>query len=145
MNRSHTWKLLAAIGVGGGLALAGPALPAVGYHSPPALLSVEVADEATLVARGAAVSVPVEVLCPSGAGGYLSVTVTQRAGSRIASGYGTTSDFACTGATQIIHLTVNAQDMAFKRGTAVADAWLTIFAPYFGSTVSDEEIIQIAR
>jgi hypothetical protein len=145
MHLRSSWKLLAAIGVGGGLALAGPVRPAVGFHSPPEVLSVEVGDTATLVARGAAISVPVEVVCPAGSSGFLSVNVSQRAGSRIASGFGGTGDFLCTGTTQIVNVTVTAQDLAFKRGTAVASSTLNVFSPFFGQSVTDEEIIQITR
>ena len=96
MTKRHVLRLLAAVVVGGGVAFAVPVLPAVGQISPPAVVSVEVGDEATLVARGAAVLVPVEVTCPAGGTGFLSVRVTQRAGSRIASGSGSTSDFVFT-------------------------------------------------
>lgn len=137
---------LAAIGIGGGLAILGPALPAVGFHSPPEVISVEVGDEATLVARGAAVSVPVEITCPAGATGFLSVNVTQRAGSRIASGTGGSNDFVCTGATQTVDVLVTAQGQAFKRGGAVAQAYLSVCQDFFFCTsVSDSENIQISR
>ena len=139
------WRLLAAIGIGGGLAFAGPVLPAVGQVSPPAVFSVEVGDEATLVARGAAVLVPVEIRCPAGATGSLSVEVTQRAGSRIASGFGSTSDFVCTGATQTVEVLVTAQGQAFKKGPAVAEASLFVCSNFFCQFVSDTENIEIAR
>lgn len=145
MTKRHSWKVLAAVSVGGGMALALPVLPAVGQISPPSTVAVEVTDQATLVARGAAVLVPVEVVCPAGSFAYLSTTVNQRAGSRIATGAASTSDFACTGATQIVNVLVYAQGQAFKQGTAVADAYLSVYNGYFGQTVTDNEIIQIAR
>ena len=57
---------LAAVALGAELAFAAPALPAVGQLSPPTIVSIDVGEEATLVAKGAAVLVPVEVVCPAG-------------------------------------------------------------------------------
>ncbi len=146
MTKRNIVRVLGAFAVGGAVAFAVPALPAVGQLSPPAVVSVEVGDEATLVARGAAVSVPIEVLCPAGATGFLNVQVTQRAGSRIASGYGGTSDFVCTGATQTVDLQVPAQGQAFKKGGAVAEASLSVCPDFFSCVfVRDNENIQIAR
>jgi hypothetical protein len=145
MTKRHVLRLLAAVVVGGGVAFAVPVLPAVGQISPPAVVSVEVGDEATLVARGAAVLVPVEVRCPAGGTGFLSVRVTQRAGSRIASGSGSTNDFVCTGATQIVEVLVHAEGQAFKRGPAVAEASLFACGPFFCQPVSDTENIEIVR
>lgn len=146
MTKSHALRLLAAIGIGAGLALATPVLPAVGQDSPPSVVSVEVGDEATLVARGAAVSVPVEVICPAGSRGFVSVRVTQRAGSRIASGSAGTSDFICTGATQTVDVLVHAQGQAFKKGPAVAEAFLSVCSDFFFCvSTSDTENIQIVR
>ncbi len=146
MTKRNVVRLLAAIGVGGGLAFAIPALPAVGQISRPAVVSVGVGDQATLVARGAAVLVPVEIQCPAGATGFLSVRVTQRAGSRIASGMGSTSDFVCTGATQTVNVLVPAQGQAFKKGPAVAEASLFVCSDFFFcQSVSDTENIDIAR
>ena len=146
MNRRRSLPLL-AIGLGGGLALTIPALPAVGTHSPPEVISVEVGDEATIVARGAAVRVPVEVTCPAGSTAFVSAGVTQRAGSRIASGFGSTS-IVCTGGSQTVEVTANAQGsgQAFKKGSAVADATVSVCQSFLGCTsVSDSETIQIVR
>jgi hypothetical protein len=74
------------------------------------------------------------------------VQVTQRAGSRIANGFGGTSDFACTGATQVVNVLVPAQGNAFKKGPAVAQASLFACSPDFGcQSVTDTENIDIAR
>ncbi len=145
MSKRNLLRMLAAIGVGGGLAFAAPALPAVGQVSPPTVLSVEVGDEATLVARGAAVSVPIEVICPPGTNAFVSARVTQRVGSRIASGSGATSDVACSGATQTVDVVVPAQGQAFKKGPAVADAFLSGCDFFSCQTVTDAENIQISR
>lgn len=146
MTKRHVFRMLAAIGVGSGLAFGIPALPAVGQLSPPTVISVEVGDQATLVARGAAVLVPVEVVCPAGSTfRSLNVQVTQRAGSRIASGFGSTSDFVCTGATQTINVLVTAQDLAFKKGPAVAQASLFVCNEFGCQSVTDTENIDIVR
>jgi len=146
MSKRSTWRLLAAIAVGGGLAFSVPALPAVGQASPPGpVVSVGVGDPATLVAKGAAVSVPVDVTCPAGSTGYLSVRVTERAGSRIASGFGSSS-VVCTGAPQTVDVLVTGQGQAFKKGPAVAEASLSVCSYfYFCQFASDTGTIQIAR
>ena len=147
MTKRHLLPTLAAIGLGGGMTFAIPALPAVAFHSPPEVISVEVGDEATIVARGAAVLVPIEVTCPAGSQGFLSTRVTQRAGRRIASGNGFT-EVTCTGSTQVVDVLVQAQGggQAFKKGTAVAEATLsTCGGFFFCTTVSDTETIQIVR
>ena len=146
MRTKHAYGGLAAIAVGAGLAFGIPALPAVGQVSPPSVISVEVGDQATLVARGAAVLVPVEVRCPADSPFHsLSVQVTQRAGSKIAYGFGSTSDFACTGATQVVNVLVTAQSMAFKKGPAAAQASLFACSEFGCQSVSDTETIDIAR
>ncbi len=121
--RKHAYGGLAAIAVGAGLALGVPALPAVGQISPPSIMSVRLGGQATLVAKGAALSVPVQVRCPASSPFQsLSVQVTQRAGSKIANGYGGTNDFACTGATQTVTVVVQAQSIPFKKGPAAGQA-----------------------
>lgn len=146
MTKRHVVRVLSAIGLGGGLALAIPLLPAVGQISPPAVVSINVGDTATLVERGAAILVPVQVRCPAGAEfASLSVNVTQRAGSRIASGFGSTNDFVCTGATQTVNVLVTAQNQAFKKGGAVAQASLFVCFQSGCTPVTDTENIQIGR
>ena len=146
MTKRQVLSALGALVVGAGLAVAAPAMPAVGQFSPPTVISVEVGDEAKLVAKGAAVLVPVEVTCPAGtAFGSLSVQVTQRVGSRIASGFGGTSNFACTGTTQVVHVLVTAQDAAFKKGPAVAQASLFVCGDFGCQSVTDTETIRIVR
>jgi hypothetical protein len=146
MTSKQLLRPLAAIGMGVGLAFGIPGSPAVGQLSPPSVVSVEIGDTATLVARGAAVLVPVEVRCPAGATfGSVVVEVTQRAGSRIASGFGGTSDFACTGATQTVYVLVNAESQAFKKGPAVAETSMFVCGDFGCASVSDTEVIDIER
>ena len=146
MSKRHVLSTLGAIVVGAGLAVGVPVMPAVGQISPPTVISVEIQDEATLVARGAAVLVPVEVICPAGSTfRVLSAQVTQRAGSRIASGFGSTSDFVCTGTTQVVNVLVPAQDVAFKKGEAIAQASLFVCDGFTCQSVTDTENIEIVR
>jgi hypothetical protein len=146
MTKRQFFKPMAALAAGAGLAFAVPALPAVGQFSPPATVSVEVQDAATLVARGAAVLVPVEIVCPVGSSfRSVSVQVTQRAGSGIASGSGGTGDFTCTGSTQVVEVLVPAQGQAFKKGEAVAQASLFLCSDLGCQTVTDTENIQLVR
>ncbi|HVF15123.1 MAG TPA: hypothetical protein VM942_11020 [Acidimicrobiales bacterium] len=152
MSRRNVVRLFAAIGMGAGLTFAGPTLPAVGQVFPPpppppptTTLSVELGDEATLVARGAAVSVPVEVICPAGSIRFVNAQVTQRVGSRIARGFGGT-ELTCTGTTQTVEVLVRAQEQAFKRGSAVGEASMFFCDPFFFcQSVMDTETIRIVR
>lgn len=121
---SRWLRAVAALALGGGLALAGPALPAVGFHSHPSVAAdIEVGDEATLVAKGAAVLIRVEVTCEPGGTGYVSVEVSQARGRHVANGYGFT-EIACEGTTQVVQMMVQAHSGAFKTGPAVVRAEL---------------------
>ena len=147
MKMKHSLGGLAAVAVGAGLAFSMGVMPAVGQISPPSVFTLRIGNDATLVARGASIIVPVSVRCPADSPFQsVSVQVTQRAGSKIASGYGGTSDFACNGATQTVNVQVNAQGMAFKRGTASAQASMYACSPTFGCTpVQDSATINIAK
>ena len=81
-----------------------PASSAVAFLSSPQTWDVAVQQPVTLQARGAAVSVPVQVTCPTGAFASLEVTVTQRSGSSVVSG-SRSREVSCTGSPQ--QLTVN--------------------------------------
>jgi hypothetical protein len=140
MIKRRVSPVLAAIGVGG-LAFANQLPPAAAQES----LSVELGDLATLQARGAAVSVSIEVTCPVGYTRSVPVRVTQRVGSRIARGAGGTSRAACTGDTQTVDVWVHAEGQAFKKGPAVAEASLVFCNDFSCQFVSDTENIQIVR
>jgi hypothetical protein len=112
-----------AITVGGVVAAVAPASPAVAFLSGPLFLDVQV-ESGTLVARGAAVDVQVEVTCTSPQA-FVDITLTQRAGSAIASGFGSTT-VGCTGAAQRVVVTVTAfGEKAFRKQTAVATATIS--------------------
>lgn len=140
INR-RTLAMTAAALVGGmAFVLFGPASPAVGFFSPPLLLDVQVKSPATLVAKGAAVDVKLEVICAGADTASVGVSLTQRAGSEIASGYGSTQ-IGCTNQWQTVIVTVQAQPgKAFKKGPAVADARIFGCAYYY--PCGSEEDIQ---
>jgi len=95
--------------------------PAVAFFSGGLFLDVQPQSPGTLVARGAAVDVPVEVTC-NAQFADLRVELTQRVGKDIASGFGYT-ELACTGGHQrlLVRLTTFG-GKAFTKGTAVATA-----------------------
>jgi hypothetical protein len=60
------------------------------------------------------------------------VSLTQRAGSGIASGYGFTEIGCTTNANQTVLVPVNAeQGKSFKKGTVIADASVFACTPHF--------------
>jgi hypothetical protein len=147
MHRSAWGRTLIAIIIGGALAAAIPALPAVGQFSPPH----PVVDIGTgsLVARGAAVDVPVTYTCGPGdlVYGYLSVQLSQRTqAGRLAQGFGYTENIVCDGTPHTVIVRVTAESffggVAFKSGVALATATLVIRLEGFGQEVESvqEEI-----
>ena len=124
-------------------ALIGPVSSAVGFFSPPLSLDVRINSPATLVARGAAVDVPLDVVCTSRQA-EVFVQVRQRAGSAIAQG-DAFREITCEGDIQQITVTVFANGgKAFKKGTAVAEAQIFGCIGFCGLETDTSEI-QIAR
>ena len=104
------------------VALLGGAGPAVAYDSGGLHLDATAQSPARLVARGAAIDVPVDVECNATQLASLSVSVTERVGKQIATGSGS-SQVACPGGHQDILIRVTAgPGKAFAKGTAVATA-----------------------
>lgn len=119
----------AALALGTVLAILVPASPAVGFFSPPLLLDVQIQPTATVVARGAAVEARVEVTCAGASYAYVNMSITQRVGSEVASG-GTSTQVACGPQRQTLLMLVTAQPgKAFRKGTAVAEAYISGCAP----------------
>jgi hypothetical protein len=143
MSKRSLIRLVAAVALGAAASLALPALPAVGTHSPLVPHDIEIAEPMTLVAKGAGVIVPVEVTCPSGSTGFVSVRVTQRRGNRVSTGFGGTT-VECTGATQTVEVLVTADQGAFKKGTALAEARLTACPAFPGGCVEDTDFEEIS-
>jgi hypothetical protein len=145
--RSRVAAVVVAIVAGGVLALFAAAGPAVAFFSGGLLLDIQVESPATLVARGAAVDVPLQVTC-NGPSADITVTVTQKSGSGVAEGNGFTS-VGCTGASQqiLVRATANSFGKAFKQGTAVATADISGCSQNFdtcGREV-DSEVIAIQK
>jgi hypothetical protein len=147
MHRSGWGRTLIAIFVGGVLASAVSVLPAVGQDSPPH----PVVDIGTgrLVAKGAAVDVPVTYTCGPGEldFGYLYVQLSQRTQQgRLAQGYGYTNDIVCDGTPHTVIVQVDAGSyyggVAFKSGVALAEATLVVRLEGFTTEVESvrEEI-----
>ena len=100
-----------------------PSGPAVAFSSGGLFLDVQVEEPVRLVARGAAVDVPLEITCNASGVVDVFVTVTQRVNNGVASGNGFAT-FACTGSGQdvTVRVTADPADKAFIRGTAVIEA-----------------------
>jgi hypothetical protein len=111
-----------AVTAGVVLALFASSGPAVAFFSGGLFLDVQVESPASLVARGAAVDVPLEVTCNATGTVFVDVTVTQKAGSGVAQGFGSTQ-VGCAGSGEQINVRVQASGAkTFKQGTAVASA-----------------------
>jgi hypothetical protein len=92
----------------------------LGFFSPPLLLEIHVNSPATLVAKGAGANVSVQIECAGARTAFVDFSLTQRAGSAVATGFGSTQ-VGCTNANQTVLVLVTAQSgKAFKKGTAVA-------------------------
>lgn len=108
--------------------LAGPAAMAG------ALETLNLGDTGELVARGAAVLVPIEVTCgeasPSPFASSVVVQVRQRTGNHITEGSGS-ARLVCDGTPQTVEALVTAQDTPFKPGSALVTA-NTFICGYLG-------------
>jgi hypothetical protein len=132
-----------AILLGGLLALFATSGPAVAFFSGGLFLDVQVKSPATLVAKGAAVQVPLEVTCNATGTAFVQVTVTQKAGSGVAQGSGFTQ-VGCTGSGEQITVLVQATGAkTFKKGTAVATAEIFGCNNVTCGSETDSEVIQI--
>jgi hypothetical protein len=146
--RTRIAAVVVAIVLGGVLALFATSGPAVAFFSGGLFLDVQVGSPATLVARGAAVDVPLEVTCNAAPNtAFVQVVVTQRAGSGVAQGSGSTA-VGCTGSGQQVTVRVQAfGGKAFKQGTAVASAEISGCTANFSTcgNETDSETIDIKR
>ncbi len=116
--------------------------------------TVEVGDTGTLIAKGAAVIVPVTVTCdpstappfpfPGPGGSSVTVSVTQRSGNRIAQGYGGTA-VTCDGTPQTVNVRLTANQAPFKPGTALATATMFQCDASGCHQASDTEEIRLTK
>ncbi|HEY7264272.1 MAG TPA: hypothetical protein VH589_22675 [Trebonia sp.] len=133
---------LAAVAIAGGAVVAtvGPASPALGFFSPPLLLEIHVNSPATLVAKGAGVNVVARVECSGASTAFVEVQLTQRVGSDTAIGFGSTEIGCATNANQNVLVLVTAQGgKAFRKGTAVADGFVSACTPNFRVCGSEQD------
>jgi hypothetical protein len=124
MFRRAVIRIVLLVTLGFALAAAVPTLPAIAQ---PTAVTVELGQTATLVAKGAAVEVPVIYSCsPDTTFGDLSVSITQRVGGkRIAQGSRSTFDVICDGAEHTALITVTSSSgTPFHQGVAFAQASL---------------------
>lgn len=134
-----------ALVVGTLIAVSLPLTSAVAFDSPPDTWRVEIASTAKLEARGAAVTVPVQVQCPAGVNATVTMSVTQRSGSGTISAF-RAINVSCTGGpTQhSVSVIVEFGSRVFKKGPAFADASVG-FCQYCGAMDTDSRTITIER
>jgi hypothetical protein len=143
--RTRAAAAVVALLLGGLLALFATSGPAVAFFSGGLFLDVQVESPARLVARGAAVDVPVEVTCNATGTAFVQVHVTQRSGSGVAEGFGSAS-VGCTGSSQQITVRVQATGgKVFKKGTAVVTAEVSGCNNVTCGSETDSEVIEIQR
>src|SRR5512132_967975 len=143
--RTRAAAAMVAIVLGGLLALFATSGPAVAFFSGGLFLDVQVGSPAHLVARGAAVDVPVEVTCNATGTADVFVRVTQKSGSGVAQGFGPAS-VGCTGSGQQITIRAQAEGgKTFKQGTAVASAEIFGCNRVTCGSETDSEVIQIQK
>lgn len=145
-RRTKTAAVVVAILAGVVLALFAASGPAVAFFSGGLFLDVQVESPATLVARGAAVDVPLEVTCNAAGQAFVEVTVTQRSGSGVAQGTGSTT-VGCTGSGQriVVRVFATSGGKTFKQGTAVVTAQIFGCRQDVCGSETDSETITIQR
>jgi hypothetical protein len=143
--RAKLAAAVVAIILGSVLALFATTGPAVAFFSGGLFLDVQVNSPAHLVARGAAVDVPLEVTCNATGSVDVFVSVSQKAGSSVAQGFGSTR-VGCTGSGQQITVRVTASGgKTFKQGTAVASAEIFGCNNVTCGSETDSEVIDIKK
>ena len=144
-KRTRMTAAVVALLLGGLLALFATSGPAVAFFSGGLFLDVQVDSPARLLARGAAVEVPLEVTCNAVGTVDVQVTVTQRSGSGATQGFGF-DQVGCTGAGEHVTLVVQVFGAkAFKKGTAVATAEVFGCNNVTCGSETDSEVIDIQR
>ncbi len=125
MNRVGKVKAVAAGTVlAGSAAIAAllPTSPAVAFFSGGLSLDISLGSPGTLVAKGAAVTIPVTYSC-NGPSAGISVQATEKTGHTTASGSGF-EQVGCTGSRVTTLVTLQTNGTAFAKGTAAV--WATI-------------------
>jgi hypothetical protein len=146
LRRRAAVAIVTALLLAGTVALLASSGPAVAFSSGGLFLDVQVEEPARLVARGAAVDVPLEVTCNATDPVEVFVTVTQRVGKGVAAGSGFAS-FGCTGGGQdvVVRVTANPSGKAFVRGNAVVQAQIFGCGRRGCGSETDSETVRIQR
>jgi hypothetical protein len=145
LRRRAAVALTVALLAAGSFTLFAPAGPAVAFSSGGLFLDVQVEEPAHLVARGAAVDVPLEITCNASQVDVF-VTVTQRVSKGVAAGSAFRS-FGCTGSGQdvTVRVTASAFGKAFIRGNAVIEAEVFGCRPRICGSETDSETVRLQR
>ena len=94
---------------------------------------------ATLVAKGAGADLTVQIECAGARSAFVDVSLTERSGSLIASGFGSTQ-VGCTNQNQTVLVHVTAQSgKVFKKGTGIADGFISACTTNFKVCGSEED------
>lgn len=107
----------AAVALGTTAAVVVPQMMAVAASSPAAGVIIRSTGSGSLIARGAAVSVPLKVSCPTDSSTYVYVVLAQRTGNKVTSG-SSGRQVRCTGSLQRVTLSVNPDKTPFRTGPA---------------------------
>jgi len=124
-----------------------PASPAVAFSSGGLVLDVVVQSPAQLIAKGAAVAVPVDYTCFDAFNATVEVSVTQHVGTGIASGGGSLNNTTCNGEIQAATIDIPASPggKAFTKGVAFAAANFFGCSSSLCGQESDNRTISINR
>ena len=122
----------AAIAAGAGFTVFGSGSPAVAYSSPPIFLDISIGSPAHLLAKGAAVQVPVTTSCTSPYGeAYVTVSLTERVGGRKTATGSQEYTVPCVGSRQTMLVTISSNNgVAFAKGTAYASGSIETYYYY---------------
>jgi hypothetical protein len=135
-----------ALVLGGLLAALSAANPAVAFFSGGLFLDVQVESPARLVAKGAAVDVPLEVTCNAAGNVFLEVSVTERSGSSVAEGFAFLQ-VPCAGSGQhvVARVSPSVDGKVFKQGSAVVNAEVSGCRAGVCGNESDSEVVDVRR
>jgi hypothetical protein len=144
MPRLTRMRTLLGLFVLTGVLLVGTALPGQAQTT-----TIDIGEEATLVAKGAAISVPVTVTCEPGQSFWVDVFARQRHAQVIVSGSGSSSGtiLECTGSPQTVNVLVFG-DRPFHVGPAVVTASLILCNAEIGcftTSFSDQAEVRVVR
>ena len=145
-NKRRHLAVLGAVVTGAVVALAAPGSAAVAVLSSPGVWQLQIAPDAVLQAKGAAVSVALRYTCPQGQFASLDLSLTQRSGNQAVSGSRFQS-VQCTGSEESLVVNVLAQtgSRTYKTGPAFVEATLSSCGYMCGVFVSDSRTVSVRK